>query len=108
MANARTAQGWNLVHSSKPARVCPFDHDTLASVSPNLAAAMPYGVLEPGLKAAIDLLTREALNAKSAGEIAEGKDAIVAAMEHAHNYQAYMTAIKLLQEQMDRLKRPVG
>jgi len=66
--------------------------------------ALSYGVLEPGFQAAIDLLKREALNEKSAGEIAEGKDAIAAAMEHAHHYQAYLTAIELLQEQMARLK----
>ena len=70
--------------------------------------ALSYGVLEPGLQASIDLLTREALNEKSAGEIAEGKDAIAVAMEHAHHYQAYMTAIELLQEQMARLKSSVA
>lgn len=66
---------------------------------------LTFTVLEPGLQAAIDLLKREALNEKSAGEIAEGKDAIAAAMEHAHHYQAYMTAIELLVEQIRRLRR---
>ena len=70
--------------------------------------ALSYGVLEPGLQASIDLLTREALNEKNAGELADGRDAAIEALEHAHHFQAYQTAIDLLTEQMERLKRPVG
>ena len=64
--------------------------------------------LAPGMQTAIDLLVQEAQAEKAAGEIAEGKDLIAEAMEHAHHFQAYMTAIELLTEQMGRLQRPVG
>ena len=97
----------SFVHESpRPKGLHPVG--AVAAVNPNLAAAMPYGVLEPGLKAAIDLLTREALNEKNAGELADGRDAAIEALEHAHHYQAYMTAIELLQEQMARLKSSVA
>jgi NAD(P)H-dependent FMN reductase len=96
MANAKTAGGWNRAH------------DAVAAVDPNLEAAMPYGVLEPGLKAAIDLLEREAQNEKSAMYLADTRGSATTALAHEHHYQAYQTAIELLQEQMERLKRPVG
>ena len=67
-----------------------------------------YSTLEPGLQAAVDLLKREAQNEKVAGELAEGRDAITEALEHAHHFQAYQTAIEFLEEQRERLKRPVG
>jgi hypothetical protein len=82
--------------------------EAVAAANPNLVAATPYGVLEPGLKAAIDLLTREALNEKSSGEQADARDHTVTALECAHRFQAYQTAIELLTEQMARLMRPVG
>ena len=69
---------------------------------------LSWGVLAPGMQAAIDLLTREADTERVAGDIAEGKDLIAEAMEHAHHFQAYHTAIELLTEQMERLKKPVG
>jgi hypothetical protein len=78
------------------------------SETPKTLPAAPspqgYAKLEPGLQAAIDLLTREAMNEQSAGQVAEARDRMVTALEHAHHYQAYMTAVELLQEQMARLK----
>lgn len=65
---------------------------------------LTYGVLEPGLQAAVDLLRREALNEQKAGEILESQDKIPGALEHAANFQAYTRSIALLNEQMDRLK----
>ena len=66
--------------------------------------ALSYGVLEPGLQAAIDLLEREIRNEHSASEVADAREEPAAAMMHAHNKNAYRIAKELLQEQMARLK----
>jgi hypothetical protein len=78
--------------------------DAVAAVDTNLAAAMPYGVLEPGLKAAIDLLTREAFNEKyptlltgrdedgwNAIEI--GSDACFASFEDAKDHKRFLEGL---------------
>ena len=70
--------------------------------------ALSYGVLEPGLQAAVDLLEREIQNESSAGELADVREEAAVAMSHAHNVRAFTMARDLLQEQMVRLKMPVG
>jgi len=68
-----------------------------------------YGILEPGLQAAIDLLEREARNEESNSAIADGRDDEVDAKTCAHHAWAYRQAIKLLVEQRGRLAAyPVG
>ena len=62
-----------------------------------------YGMLEPGLQAAIDLLDREVRNEESNSAIADGNDEEVDAKTCAHHAWAYRQAITLLQEQMQRL-----
>ena len=66
-----------------------------------------YGALEPGLRAAIDLLEREAKNETSAGEIADAREDGAEALKHAHNARAYALAQLLLCEQMVRLSQGV-
>jgi len=76
-----------------------IDQVMVAAIDTNLIAAVPYGVLEPGLKAALDLLERERRNEVSMSD---------ASYYHAHNAKAYQLAQKLLKEQMERLKKGVG
>lgn len=63
-----------------------------------------YGVLEPGLQAAIDLLEREIRNESSASDLADAQDDIAEAMTRAQNVHAYRVALDLLREQMVRLQ----
>lgn len=84
-----------------------MDQLMVAAIDTNLVAAVPYGVLEPGLKAALDLLERERRNEVCMSGTADGMDNTTA-YYHAHNAKAYQLAKDLLQEQMERLKRGVG
>jgi hypothetical protein len=72
----------------------------MGSVNPNL--------LEPGLKAAVDLLEREIRNETTASDLADARDDTVEAMTHAQNVRAYRMAQALLVEQMARLARGVA
>lgn len=84
------------------------DQVMVAAIDTNLIAAVPYGVLEPGLKAALDLLERERRNEVSMSGVLDAEDETAAAHYHAHNAKAYQLAQELLKEQMERLKQGVS
>jgi len=63
-----------------------------------------YGVLEPGLQAAIHLLDRERRNEVRAGEAADAQDLSTKAQTHVVNAMGYKLAIDLLTEQVERLR----
>lgn len=83
------------------------DSKPVATIQSSLGG-IPYGVLEPGLQAAIDLLEREIRNSQVAGELADGRDDTAEAHYHAFYLKAYQKAQELLREQMTRLKPGVG
>lgn len=84
------------------------ERKAVAAINPNLVAAVPYGMLEPGLQAAIHLLEREARNEVSEGELADARDDQITARSCAVNVMGYRKSIDLLKEQMTRLKAGVG
>ena len=91
----------------RPSYPQSLESGMIAMVNPNMAAAMPYGVLEPGLKAAVDLLEREIRNESSVSELADARDDTAEAMTRAQNARAYRMAQALLKEQMVRLSKGV-
>jgi len=65
-----------------------------------------YADLEPGLRAALDLLDQEIRVERDAGDRADAREDKGSAFEHARNVKALAMAREIIREQRDRLRPP--